>query len=150
MRKSGLDGFTLLEMMIIIIILGLLASLTIPNIMSNKSRADQQKVLSDIAAIENALDMYKLDNGYYPTEAQGVNALVIKPIELPIPRIYPHNGYIRRLPQDPWNNAYQINNPGRYNEIDIFSVGPDKVIGTEDDIGNWPVSSQENKTDDLS
>lgn len=77
MRNIKCRGFTLLEMMVIIIILGLLASLTIPSVMSNKNRADQLKALSDIAAIENALDMYKLDNGYYPTESQGINSLVI-------------------------------------------------------------------------
>lgn len=139
------NGFTLLEMIVVIIILGLLASLTIPSIMANKNRADYQKALSDIAAIENALDMYKLDNGHYPTDSQGIDSLVIKPVELPIPRIYPKNGYIRRLPKDPWGNAYQINNPGQYKEIDVLSSGPDRELRTEDDIGNWSVSSEENK-----
>lgn len=141
-------GFTLLEVMVIIIILGLLASLTIPSLMSNKDRADRQKALSDIAALENALEMYKLDNGYYPTEEQGIEALAVKPVEHPIPRIYPHNGYIRRLPKDPWNNSYQMINPGQYEEIDIFSAGPDRVIDTEDDISNWSASSVESKVDD--
>lgn len=139
------NGFTLLEMMVVIIILGLLASLTIPSIMANKNRADYQKALSDIAAIENALDMYKLDNGHYPTNSQGIDSLIIKPVELPVPRIYPKNGYIRRLPKDPWGNAYQINNPGQYKEIDVLSSGPDRELRTEDDIGNWSVSSEENK-----
>lgn len=143
--KKG--GFTLLEVMVIVIILGLLASLTIPSLMSNKNRADRQKVLSDIAAIENALDMYKLDNGYYPTEEQGIKALVIKPMEHPIPQIYPYNGYIRRLPKDPWNNSYQMNNPGQHEELDIFSAGPDRVIDTDDDIGNWSASLIENEID---
>ncbi|WP_174848551.1 type II secretion system major pseudopilin GspG [Yersinia artesiana] len=147
MKNAKYKGFTLLEMMVIIIILGLLASLTIPSVMSSKNRADQQKALSDIAAIGNALDMYKLDNGYYPTESQGINSLVNKPIELPIPRIYPKNGYIRRLPNDPWGNSYLINNPGRHEEIDIFSAGPDREIGTGDDIGNWSTSFTETKKD---
>lgn len=147
MNNIKYNGFTLLEMMVIIIILGLLASLTIPSVMSNKNRADQQKVLSDIVAIENALDMYKLDNGYYPTESQGINSLVIKPIELPIPRIYPKNGYIRRLPSDPWGNPYFLNNPGRYEDIDVFSSGPDREIGTDDDIGNWSTSFTGTKKD---
>ncbi|CNH52169.1 type II secretion system major pseudopilin GspG [Yersinia pekkanenii] len=133
--KTG--GFTLLEIMVVIVILGLLASLTVPSLMSNKNRADKQKTLSDIASLENALEMYKLDNGAYPTELQGINALIIKPILLPIPKIYPQYGYIRRLPQDPWGSSYQMNNPGRYGEIDIFSAGPDRVLETEDDIGNW-------------
>lgn len=140
------NGFTLLEMMVIIIILGLLASLTVPSLMENKNRADQQKALSDIAAIENALDMYKLDNGYYPTESQGVISLVIKPIDLPIPRIYPNSGYIRRLPKDPWGNSYLLNNPGKHEDIDIFSAGPDREVGTEDDIGNWLTSLVKNET----
>jgi general secretion pathway protein G len=143
--KTG--GFTLLEIMVVVIILGLLASLTIPSLMSNKNRADRQKTLSDIAALENALDMYKLDNGRYPTEQQGIKSLVVKPTELPIPRIYPHNGYIRRLPQDPWGNSYQLSNPGKYGEIDIFSAGPDRVVETEDDIGNWSESSIVKKLD---
>ncbi|HHL2560529.1 TPA: type II secretion system major pseudopilin GspG [Yersinia enterocolitica] len=147
MKNAKHKGFTLLEMMVIIIILGLLASLTIPSVMSSKSRADQQKALSDIAAIGNALDMYKLDNGYYPTESQGLNSLVIKPIEPPIPRIYPKNGYIRRLLNDPWGNPYLINNPGRYEEIDIFSSGPDRNIGTDDDIGSWSMSLADTKKD---
>ncbi|AJJ09399.1 type II secretion system protein G [Yersinia rohdei] len=147
MGKVKMGGFTLLEIMVIIIILGLLASLTIPSLMANKNRADQQKTLSDIVAIENALDMYKLDNGYYPTEAQGIDALIVKPIELPIPRSYPPNGYIRRLPRDPWNNTYQMTNPGRYEEIDIFSAGPDREVGTDDDIGNWIALLVEDKVD---
>ncbi|WP_145516467.1 type II secretion system major pseudopilin GspG [Yersinia aleksiciae] len=136
-----IGGFTLLEIMIVIIILGLLASLTIPSLMSNKNRADRQKTLSDIAALENALDMYKLDNGHYPTEQQGIDSLALKPTELPTPRNYPLNGYIRRLPQDPWGNSYQLSNPGKHGEIDIFSFGPDRVAGTEDDINNWLESS---------
>ncbi|AYD45053.1 type II secretion system major pseudopilin GspG [Yersinia rochesterensis] len=146
MNNIKYNGFTLLEMMVIVIILGLLASLTVPSLMENKSRADQQKALSDIAAIENALDMYKLDNGYYPTESQGVISLVIKPTDLPIPRIYPSNGYIRRLPKDPWGNSYQMKNPGQYEDIDIFSAGPDREVGTEDDIGNWLTSLEKNDT----
>ncbi|AIN19334.1 type II secretion system protein G [Yersinia rochesterensis] len=146
MNNIKYNGFTLLEMMVIVIILGLLASLTVPSLMENKNRADQQKALSDIAAIENALDMYKLDNGHYPTESQGVISLVIKPTDLPIPRTYPNSGYIRRLPKDPWGNSYQMNNPGRYEDIDIFSSGPDREVGTEDDIGNWLTSLVKNDT----
>lgn len=137
MNDTKASGFTLLEIMIVIIILGLLASLTVPSLMSNKNRADRQKALSDIAALENALDLYKLDNGYYPTEQQGIDSLIIKPTVLPVPKNYPQHGYIRRLPQDPWGSSYQLTNPGKYGEIDIFSSGPDKIVGTEDDINNW-------------
>lgn len=141
MENKKERGFTLLEVMVVIVILGLLASMTIPSLMSNKNRADQQKALSDINALENALDMYRLDNGYYPTEVQGIAALVTKPTESPLPRIYPSDGYIRRLPIDPWGSFYQMNNPGKYGQIDIFSMGPDRLAVTEDDIGNWPTVS---------
>lgn len=102
------NGFTLLEVMIVIVILGLLASLTIPNLMANKDKADIQKVISDISTLENALDMYKLDNGIYPSDEQGIISLVTKPIEPPLPVNYRSNGYLRRLPKDPWGNEYLI------------------------------------------
>ncbi len=137
MANKKTKVFTLLEIMVVIVILGLLASLTIPSLMSNKNRADQQKAVSDISALENALDMYRLDNGDYPTEQQGIAALVTKPNVPPLPQRYPSDGYIRRLPTDPWGNSYQMNNPGKHGQIDIFSIGPDRLPETEDDIGNW-------------
>lgn len=130
-------GFTLLEIMVVIVILGLLASLTIPSLMGNKEKADKQKAASDIVALENALDMYRLDNGRYPSSEQGLAALVAKPQRPPLPRNYPEDGYIRRLPQDPWGNAYQLRNPGKHGKLDVFSIGPDGLADTEDDIGNW-------------
>ncbi|UZX71236.1 type II secretion system major pseudopilin GspG [Yersinia ruckeri] len=131
------NGFTLLEVMIVIVILGLLASLTIPNLMANKDKADIQKVISDISTLENALDMYKLDNGIYPSDEQGIISLVTRPIESPLPVNYRSNGYLRRLPKDPWGNEYLIKNPGVHNVIDVFSKEPDGEINTSDDIGNW-------------
>ncbi|HEI8865500.1 type II secretion system major pseudopilin GspG [Serratia sp. AKBS12] len=133
-------GFTLLEIMVVIVILGVLASLVVPNLMSNKERADRQKALSDIAALENALDMYKLDNNRYPTTEQGLMALVKAPTVAPLPRYYNPAGYLRRLPADPWGQPYQLMSPGEKNPIDIFSGGPDGVAGTDDDIGNWHLS----------
>jgi general secretion pathway protein G len=130
-------GFTLLEMMVVIVILGVLASLTIPSLMGNKEKADRQKAISDIATLENALDMYKLDNGRFPSAEQGVEALVKKTELAPIPRNYPDDGYVRRLPQDPWGKDYQLRNPGEHSRIDVFSAGPDGEVGTADDIGNW-------------
>jgi len=85
-------------------------------------------------ALENALDMYKLDNNRYPTTEQGLDALVTKPSIDPAPRSYRDGGYIKRLPQDPWGNPYQLLSPGQFGKIDIFSMGLD---GTDDDIGNW-------------
>lgn len=130
-------GFTLLEIMVVIVILGVLASLTIPSLMGNKDRADRQKAVSDIVTLENALDMYKLDNGRYPTSEQGLQALVKEPQLAPQPRNYRSDGYIRRLPEDPWGNAYQLVSPGEHGTVDIFSMGPDGEAGTEDDVTNW-------------
>ncbi|MGL5464984.1 MAG: GspG family T2SS major pseudopilin variant ExeG, partial [Aeromonas veronii] len=103
----------------------------------NKEKADQQKAVSDIVALENALDMYKLDNNRYPTTEQGLDALVTKPSIDPAPRSYRDGGYIKRLPQDPWGNPYQLLSPGQFGKIDIFSMGLDGEAGTDDDIGNW-------------
>ena len=130
-------GFTLLEIMVVIVILGILASLVVPNLMGNKEQADRQKAVSDIVALENALDMYKLDNSRYPTAEQGLEALVSKPQGEPEPRNYKSDGYIKRLPQDPWGGAYQLMSPGEHGKIDVFSMGLDGEAGTDDDIGNW-------------
>jgi general secretion pathway protein G len=137
MNKRRQSGFTLLEVMVVIVILGILASLVVPNLMGNKEKADQQKAVSDIVALENALDMYKLDNNRYPTTEQGLDALVTKPSIDPAPRSYRDGGYIKRLPQDPWGNPYQLQSPGQFGKIDIFSMGLDGEAGTDDDIGNW-------------
>jgi general secretion pathway protein G len=137
MNKRRQSGFTLLEVMVVIVILGILASLVVPNLMGNKEKADQQKAVSDIVALENALDMYKLDNNRYPTTEQGLDALVTKPSIDPAPRSYRDGGYIKRLPQDPWGNPYQLLSPGQFGKIDIFSMGLDGEAGTDDDIGNW-------------
>ena len=130
-------GFTLLEMMVVVVILGVLASMIVPNLMGNKDKADRQKVISDVVALENALDMYKLDNSAYPSSDQGLEALVSEPSGSPEPRNYREDGYIKRLPQDPWGNDYILNSPGEHGKIDVLSVGPDREEGTDDDIGNW-------------
>ncbi|MGI2854551.1 type II secretion system major pseudopilin GspG [Shewanella algae] len=130
-------GFTLLEVMVVIVILGILASMVVPNLMGNKDKADQQKAVSDIVALENQLDMYKLDNSVYPTTEQGLEALVEKPTISPEPRNYRDGGYVKRLPMDPWGNPYLLMSPGEHGKIDVFTSGPDGQPGTEDDIGNW-------------
>nr|WP_113865033.1 type II secretion system major pseudopilin GspG [Brenneria salicis]NMN91001.1 general secretion pathway protein G [Brenneria salicis ATCC 15712 = DSM 30166]RBP66495.1 general secretion pathway protein G [Brenneria salicis ATCC 15712 = DSM 30166]RLM32052.1 type II secretion system protein GspG [Brenneria salicis ATCC 15712 = DSM 30166] len=135
-------GFTLLEIMVVIVILGVLASLIVPNLMGNKEKADRQKAISDIVSLESALDMYKLDNHRYPTTEQGLQALVKKPTVQPEPRNYSQDGYIRRLPQDPWGAEYQLLNPGQHSKLDIFSFGPDGMPDTEDDIGNWNLNGK--------
>lgn len=131
------SGFTLLEIMVVIVILGVLASMVVPNILGNKEQADRQKSVSDIVALENALDMYKLENNFYPSTQQGLQALVNKPSGAPQPKSYRESGYIRRLPSDPWGNEYLMLSPGEHGAIDIFSAGPDGQPGTDDDVGNW-------------
>ena len=135
-------GFTLLEIMVVIVILGVLASLVVPNLMGNKEKADRQKVVSDLVALEGALDMYKLDNSRYPTTEQGLQALVSAPSAEPHARNYPEGGYIRRLPQDPWGSDYQLLIPGQHGQVDIFSLGPDGVPESNDDIGNWTIGKK--------
>ncbi|MCF1427444.1 MAG: type II secretion system major pseudopilin GspG [Shewanella sp.] len=141
LERNKQHGFTLLEVMVVIVILGILASIVVPNLMGNKDKADQQKAVTDIVALENALDMYKLDNGVYPTTEQGLDALVKKPSISPEPRNYREGGYVKRLPKDPWRNDYQLLSPGEHGKIDIFSKGPDGQPSTEDDIGNWNLQS---------
>ncbi|RJX72440.1 type II secretion system protein GspG [Vibrio sinensis] len=132
-------GFTLLEVMVVVVILGILASFVVPNLLGNKERADQQKAITDIVALENALDMYKIDNHIYPTTDQGLEALVNKPTN-PEPKNYRDGGYIKRLPNDPWGNEYQYLSPGDKSSVDIFTLGADGQEGGEGasvDIGNW-------------
>ncbi|MBB1273865.1 type II secretion system major pseudopilin GspG [Psychromonas sp. SR45-3] len=135
-------GFTLLEIMVVIVILGVLAAMVVPNLIGNKDKADVQKVKSDIIALENALDMYKLDNSVYPTTDQGLEALVSEPSASPAPRNYREDGYIKRLPQDPWGNDYILNSPGVKGKIDVLSVGLDGEEGTDDDIGTWNLNDK--------
>jgi len=137
MGRQG--GFSLLEVMVVIVIIGILASMIVPNLLGNKEKADIQKVVSDVVAMENAMDMYKLDNGRYPSTEQGLDALVNKPDLDPQPRSYRNGGYIKRLPKDPWGSDYLLLSPGERGVIDIFSAGPDAVVGNEDDIGNWNI-----------
>ncbi|SJL84790.1 type II secretion system major pseudopilin GspG [Vibrio palustris] len=135
------SGFTLLEVMVVVVILGILASVVVPNLLGNKEKADQQKAITDIVALENALDMYKLDNSVYPTTDQGLDALVKKPSS-PEPRNYRNGGYIKRLPQDPWGNDYQYLSPGDKGTIDVFTLGADGQEGGDGinaDIGNWNI-----------
>jgi len=136
-------GFTLLEVMVVIVILGIIASMVVPNLMGNKEQADRQKVVVDIQQLENGLDLYKLNNGFYPTTEQGLQALVTQATSEPIPRSFPEGGFVKRLPKDPWGGEYQLASPGEMGRIDVFSVGPDRTPGTEDDIGNWNLDGAE-------
>ncbi len=139
-KDSRQQGFTLLEIMVVIVILGLLVSIVAPNVLQNQDRAMVEKARADISVLEQALDMYKLDNHSYPSTDQGLDALVKKPTSSPEPRNYRSDGYIKRLPQDPWGNAYQYLQPGEHGPYDLYSTGADGDEGGEGlagDIGNW-------------
>jgi len=135
MKKA--QGFTLLEVMVVIVILGILASMVVPNLLGSQDRANMQKAVSDVTALETSLSLYKMDNYDYPSTEQGLEALVDQTDIEPEPRRFPEDGYIKRLPKDPWGNDYVLLNPGEQGRMDVFSVGPDGEAGTEDDIGNW-------------
>jgi len=137
MNMKKVQGFTLLEVMVVIVILGILASMVVPNLMGSQDRANMQKAISDVTALETSLSLYRMDNYDYPTTEQGLDALVEQTDLEPEPRRFPEDGYIKRLPKDPWGNEYVLLNPGEQAKMDVFSVGPDGEAGTEDDIGNW-------------
>ena len=134
------QGFTLLEIMVVIVILGLLVAVVAPNVLQNQARAMVEKARADIAVLEQSLDMYKLDNHVYPTTDQGLMALVKAPQTGPQPKNYRSNGYIKRLPDDPWGNPYQYIQPGEHGPYDLYSLGADGEEGGEElasDIVNW-------------
>ena len=137
-------GFTLIEIMVVVVILGILAAFVVPNIMDKPDEARKVKAQQDIRALESALSMYKLNNYYYPSTQQGLDALVTKPSGEPEPRNYPSGGYIKSLPKDPWGNPYQYLSPGTKNaDFDIYSLGADNRPGGEGsgaDIGNWDMT----------
>lgn len=133
-------GFTLLEVMVVVVILGILAALVVPKIIS---RPDEARVLAakqDIASLMQALKLYRLDNQRYPVTEQGLQALVTQPTIAPLPPNWKSGGYVERLPKDPWGNPYQYLNPGVHGDMDIFSAGADGTPGGEGndaDIGSW-------------
>ena len=139
-RIRGQRGFTLLEVMVVVVILGILAALVVPKIISRPDEARVVAARQDIATLMQALKLYRLDNLRYPTTEQGLQALVTKPATAPIPPNWKAGGYLERLPKDPWSNPYQYLNPGLHGEIDVFSLGADGAAGGEGidaDIGSW-------------
>lgn len=128
-RRPLNRGFTLIEIMVVIVILGILASLVVPKIMSRPDDARIVAARQDIASITQALKLYRLDNQNYPTTEQGLAALVQRPSSPPIPPNWKSGGYIDRLPKDPWGSDYQYLNPGVKGEIDVFSLGADGTPG---------------------
>jgi general secretion pathway protein G len=137
MNNKKHAGFTLLEVMIVIAILGMIAGMVVPNLMGSTDDAKIQSTAIEIRNLESALDMYKLKAGQYPTTEQGMEALVTMPDIEPVPRNYPEDGFLKKVPVDKWGNEYQLISPGEMGKYDLFSMGPDGEAGTDDDIGNW-------------
>ncbi|MBA2690804.1 MAG: type II secretion system major pseudopilin GspG [Burkholderiales bacterium] len=141
-RKTLTRGFTLIEVMVVLVILGILATLVVPRIMSRPDEARIIAAKQDINSIGQALKLYRLDNHAYPTTDQGLQALVSKPTPPPAPPNWKTGGYLDRLPKDPWGNEFKYLNPGvkNTNDVDIFSLGADGAPGGEGndaDVGSW-------------
>lgn len=139
-RPRSANGFTLIEVLVVISILAILAALIVPKVMSRPDEARVVAAKQDIAALSQALKIYRLDTKRYPTTEQGLQALLKKPTTAPVPDNWKAGGYIEKLPADPWGKPYQYLNPGLHGEIDVFSFGADGTPGGEGfdaDIGNW-------------
>ena len=139
-RRSRDAGFTLIEIMVVIAIIGILATLVVPKIMGRPDEARAVAAKQDVGTIVQALKLYRLDIGRYPTTDQGLKALVEKPTSEPVPQNWKMGGYLDSLPKDPWGNIYQYANPGTNGEIDVYSYGSDGKpggTGLDADIGNW-------------
>ncbi|MBA4143692.1 MAG: type II secretion system major pseudopilin GspG [Nitrosospira sp.] len=133
-------GFTLLEVMVVVVILGILAVMVVPKIISRPDEARIIAAKQDVASLMQMLKLYRLDNYRYPKTEQGLQALMAKPVDPPIPPNWKAGGYIERLPRDPWGNSYQYLNPGIHGEIDVFSFGADGMPGgngNDADVGSW-------------
>lgn len=128
LRKSG--GFTLIEIMVVIVILGVLAALVVPNVLGRTGEARMKAAVVDLRAIETALDMYRMDNFVYPSSDQGLQALVAKPSGFPEPKNW-NEPYLKKAPKDPWGNEYQYISPGANGPYDLFSLGADGKPGGE-------------------
>jgi len=133
-------GFSLVEILVVLVIMGLLISIVAPTVLNRADEARVQKVQADFKAIETALKIYRLDNFVYPTTEQGLEALVEpSPID-PQPRNFKDGGYLAEVPRDPWDRPYLYLSPGENGEIDIYTLGADGLSGGDDqnaDIGNW-------------
>ena len=139
-RRSAEAGFTLIEIMVVIVIIGLLSTFVILNVLPSQDQAMIEKTKADITLLEQAVEMYRLDNLAYPSTEQGLDALVTPPDTLVNASKYRKDGYVRRLPADPWGSPYQYVYPGERSVFDIYSLGANGRLGGEGqdaDIGNW-------------
>lgn len=137
-QSRAQQGFSLIEVMVVVVIMGIMAALVVPSLMDRPDQARAVAARQDIAALTQALKLYRLDNGRYPSTAQGLAALYQRPAQPPEPRNW--RPYMDRLPSDPWGNPYQYLQPGVHGEIDVFSLGADGQAGgsgSDADIGNW-------------
>lgn len=133
-------GFTLIEIMVVIAIIGILATLIVPKIMGRPDEARATAAKHDVGTLVQAFKLYRLDIGRYPTTEQGIKSLVEKPTSEPVPQNWKVGGYLDSVPKDPWGNPYQYANPGTRGEIDVYSFGADGKpggTGNDADIGNW-------------
>ncbi|ANB01649.1 type II secretion system major pseudopilin GspG [Ectothiorhodospira sp. BSL-9] len=139
-RRHAQQGFTLIEVMVVVVILGILAAIVVPRVMDRPDDARITKAQNDIRALESALNLYRLDNFNYPSTDQGLQALVERPSGQPEARNWRQGGYIDRLPRDPWGNEYQYLHPGSRGDFDLYTFGADGRPGGEGmnaEIGNW-------------
>lgn len=139
-RKDPKAGFSLLEMMVVLVIIGLLATIVVINVLPSQDRAMVEKANADIRTLEQAVELYRLQMLIYPTTQDGLEALVSGPSDTSVSARFPANGFIRRLPEDPWGRPYQYLYPGENGEFDIFTLGADGRAGGDGmdaDIGNW-------------
>ncbi|BFM14398.1 GspG family T2SS major pseudopilin variant XcpT [Maricurvus nonylphenolicus] len=146
MNTKKQKGFTLIEIMVVVVILGILGALVVPNILGRTGEARATAAKSDIQSISNALDLYKLDNHSYPSTDQGLEALVTQPSGYPEAKNWNPDGYLKRLPQDPWGNDYQYVSPGSNGAFDLYSLGADSREGGEGDaadVTNWDADSRQ-------
>lgn len=136
----AMRGFTLIEIMVVVVILGILAAVIVPSVMEKPGEARKVRARQDIQAIVTALNLYKLDNYVYPSTEQGLAALVSKPSGVPDAPNWKKGGYLEKIPADPWKSPYLYLHPGTHGDIDVFSYGADHKPGgdgEEGDIGNW-------------
>lgn len=139
-QPASTAGFTLIEVMVVVVILGVLAALVMPRVMGRPEEARIVRAQQDIRAISSAINLYRLDNFSLPDTDQGLTALFIRPAELPKGARWKKGGYLERLPEDPWGNPYLYLQPGIHGSFDLYSTGSDGAPGGEDaaaDIGNW-------------